>query len=204
MNSKKIIIRLFLVLFSVAAIALISIMAQRNTNNSEKTIRDFFESIRNNRLVEASGFLLTGDFQIKQPGNALGNAIRSNIQILKIEPIASLDNSGYTADVTLEVLDVRQIMSRATLQLLLLRQGNMAQENFDEDEALSEIYGAILEAGTLPKKQTGCILTLKKENGRLKLVPDESLQKILDGEMSENLDSIKSIMENMVTDQNGN
>ncbi len=204
MNSKKIIIRLFLVLFSVAAIALISIMAQRNTNNSEKTIRDFFESIRNNRLVEASGFLLTGDFQIKKPGNALGNAIRSNIQILKIEPIASLDNSGYTADVTLEVLDVRQIMSRATLQLLLLRQGNMAQENFDEDEALSEIYGAILEAGTLPKKQTGCILTLKKENGRLKLVPDESLQKILDGEMSENLDSIKSIMENMVTDQNGN
>ena len=201
---KKRSIRLLWALISIIGIVLIIFMVQKKADNPEAIVRKFFEAIRTNQLQDASNYLMTDDFQLKEPANALGNAIRSNIQIIKIEPIASSDNSGYTADVTLEVLDVRQIMSRATLQMLILRQEKTDQEELDADRDLSAIYDAILEDGSLPKKQTICRLTLAKEHGRLKILPNEALQKILDGEITENLKYIEMMMNNRVTDQNGN
>lgn len=204
MDLKKRFFRLLWVLILIIGVVLMIYLAQKKADNPEAVIRKFFDAIRTNQLQEVSNYLITDDFQVEEPANALGNAIRSNIQIIKIDSIVSSDNAGYTADVTLEVLDVRQIMSRATLQMMLLSQGKTDQEKFDADRELSAIYDAILGSGSLPKKQTFCNLTLEKKNGRLKILPNESLQKILDGEMSENLQFIETIMKNGATDQNDN
>ena len=77
---------------------------------------------------------------------------------------------------------------------MIQQQGEIQNELKDEDQVLSEIYDTILAGESLPKKEEFCIIKMQKIGNNLKILPDESLQKILEGNLTENLEFIDSLI----------
>ncbi|MHC1772655.1 MAG: hypothetical protein AB9907_13175 [Flexilinea sp.] len=80
------------------------------------------------------------------------------------------------------------------MQLLVRQQGEIQNELKDEDQILSQIYDTILAGESLPKKEEFCIFKMQRNGNNLKIIPDDSLQKILEGNLTENLEFIDSLI----------
>lgn len=193
--SKKSLILLFIIITIMAgAVYVLNLTTAEPVLTPEDTVRKFFAAVNTHNLEEASDYLADGSDPIQQPGNALGRAIHENLKVIIVENVMDMGNSDFIADISLETLDVRQIMSRAMMQLLVRQQGEIQNELKDEDQILSEIYDTILAGESLPKKEEFCILKMQRKGDNLKIIPDDSLQKILEGNLTESLEFIDSLI----------
>ncbi len=162
----------------------------------QETIRSFIQALNNNDLPKAQSFLAEESLAVAMPVTRLGKAIRENLRIMDVTNIQGSD--FIIADVTLEALDLYQIMSRATLEYFWTSGASeMNLEMIQTDEALAKIYDTILneeDASNLPRRTVLGIFTLVNEKGIYKILLDESLQNVLNGNLLEAAEKIQQIL----------
>ncbi len=191
MNRKKTLILLGAVAAVLLIVLLLNLFPLAPEPTPEAVIREFFTAVNARDTQKVSQLLVPGaDQSFRWPANNLGKAIHENLNVLSVENVLGSGDSEFTADVTLETLSVRQVMSRATLLWMISQQ----ETDGSEDQALAEIYNKILSEKSLPKEVVFCIIKLRQEGNKLRILPDEALESVLDGNLTENLQYIENLM----------
>ena len=175
--------------------------ATKTGRNADEAIHGFIEAFSTGDLEQAKSYLANPEYPLTTPQNRLGEVIRKSLKVTEIK-VNESDGTSDSADVMLEMVDVLQIMSRATMLYLIDTRstpGEIDANAAQEDERMDLIYDSILqerEDDPLPTKNILCIIPLLENNGSMEIVMDENLEAFLNGSLSSHADSINRILEN--------
>jgi len=202
MKKKRTLPAVLLIYFLFGIFALSGCGSQPKLS-AEETVRAFIDAVRAGDIEKASSYLDDPSVSLTVPQNRLGEAIRQSMKVVSVKENKNDETSSlFTVDVTLQMLDVLQVMSRATMLYLMDTKTDPQKidpETIQDDQRMAAIYDTILkedERNPLPVKETLCIFTLREQNGILKIVMDESLANTLEGNIRENLETIRKILRN--------
>ena len=202
MKMKRTTLTILLILFLLGTFVLSGCSSQPKLS-AEETVRAFIDAVRAGDIEKASSYLADPSASLTVPQNRLGEAIRQSMKVVSVKENKNDETfSFFTVDVTLQMLDVLQVMSRATMLYLMDTKADPQKvdpETIQEDQRMAAIYDTLLKAdekNPLPIKETLCIFTLQEQNGILKIVMDESLANTLEGNIRENLETIRKILQN--------
>lgn len=187
-NFKSVAIAFVFILIVVCFFTLFYFHKENVNNNPQKVISRFFKNIAAQKYDKCIDDLIqSGDVKFKVPTTELGKVVYRNIRIVSVENIQYLSKTECSADVTLQILDTTQIMNRAAVEYLNShRIAKTAQPDIvaTDDQLMNEIYSGILQDENLPKKEQLCILSLRKTNGKWKIVLNQEFENILEGNVS--------------------
>lgn len=173
----------------------------KSGRSADEAIHGFIEAFSTGDLEQAKSYLANPEYPLTTPQNRLGEVIRKSLKVTEIK-VNESDGTSDSADVMLEMVDVLQIMSRATMLYLIDTRstpGEIDANAAQEDERMDLIYDSILqerEDDPLPTKNILCIIPLLENNGSMEIVMDENLEAFLNGSLSSHADSINRILEN--------
>lgn len=187
-NFKSVAIAFVFVLIVACFFTLFYFHKENVNNNPQEVISRFFKNIASQKYDKCIDDLIqSGDVKFKVPTTELGKVVYRNIRIVSVENIQYLSKTECSADVTLQILDTTQIMNRAAVEYLNShRIAKTAQPDIvaTDDQLMNEIYSGILQDENLPKKEQLCILSLRKTNGKWKIVLNQEFENILEGNVS--------------------
>ena len=125
--------------------------------SADEAIHGFIEAFSTGDLEQAKSYLANPEYPLTTPQNRLGEVIRKSLKVTEIK-VNESDGTSDSADVMLEMVDVLQIMSRATMLYLIDTRstpGEIDANAAQEDERMDLIYDSILqerEDDPLPQK----------------------------------------------------
>jgi hypothetical protein len=174
--------------------------AKKPELSAEDTVRVFVQAFSAGDLEEARTYLSDKNYPLTQPQNRLGEVIRTSLRVVSVSGDLSADGVN-PMDVTLEMADSLQIMSRA-LMLYWFEEQKAAGQDLEiplqDSSKMTEIYQQILpesESDQLPKVTALYIFPLIISGGQYKIVMDPHLEDQLNGNLTNNLENIYKIIE---------
>ena len=158
----------------------------------DELLRTFISRIAANDLQGARELMTPDTAQLlRDPGTELGKTIYRNLSTLSVDHVLVTGDKTLSADVILRMPDTLSIMAKAG-QLFAERVTETGPVE-DTDAAMAEIYSEILARDDLPMISQFLIVRMSYADGSLRIIGDPVLQSALEGNSTENLNSINQI-----------
>lgn len=197
MNAKR------LIRFIAAGVllAMLSGISVYLLNSEEPGFRNcmenFTEALSQGNITSAREWVAaSGKEAIRMPQNALSEAVYRDLSLVSFGNVSPSGENQWAADATLRTIDTIPIITKANY--LFYERLSTAEQEPTEAEmnaAFDEIFTEILSRDDLPMKETLCIVTFTKENGAIRILPDDEFIKVIQGNVAENVQASKTLLD---------